>query len=686
MAICTICSNVVVAFYPKPDGLEPQRSTEATYPSYDAAAVQSCWICSKFAEWLKDDDDEAWQAWFQGPLTNVFQVETGALIGDGSSDPSSVDMEEDLPADSIGRRKLRIGSMFLWRCLDGEEAGCPIQLDFLRDIDFQGPDMYVSQKSPPGVDIERIREWIKGCKKDHKNCVLSHQIWYPTRLLDLGMPGATMKLIIAKETSPTGPYMTLSHRWGKHVYEQLTSQSEGRFKASIDISTLPRVFQDAIDMTRKLNVRYLWIDSLCIKQDKECGDWKVEALQMGNVYAHSYLNLSASYATEGNDPPLFAPGSLDNTYPCQLEVECDGPLKKDFVVDGELWADEALEAPLMGRGWVFQERFLAPRVLHFGKRQLAWECNGLDALEMFPHGLPRGMGMISKEEVHLAVTLPKESTKRADFCRVWHDLVSKYSACSLTFPSDKLVAFAGVVKMIEARRKDEYIAGAMQSTFLVDLAWFLTEYREGLTPVSETVTRAPSWSWLSLDGEICFYPEIPWADKLTEFASVLGMPASGSVGSSVLVAHGAIRLKGLRLQVKRVIYERSGNVPRKFTVYRHEFEQGPSPESTRLDPDRPKSDIKRLIRDGNLWFVPLYASQAAIVATLVSAIGRTGDYRRVGAAQVQWLKIPHKSEGPHLDGWTPLSGSSHVGHKVAANLYADILKLKDGEESVFNLI
>ncbi|KAJ3466554.1 hypothetical protein MRS44_004118 [Fusarium solani] len=686
MAICTICSNVVVALYPKLDGLEPRRSTEATYPSYDAAAVQSCWICAKFADWLKDDDDEAWQAWFQGPLTNVFRVETCALIGDGSSDPSSVDMEEDLPADSIGRRKLRISSMFLWRCLDSEEAGCQIQLNFLRDTDFQGPDMYANQKSPPGVDIERVREWIKGCEKDHKNCVLSHRIWYPTRLLDLGMPGATMKLIIAKETSPTGPYMTLSHRWGKHVYEQLTSQSEGRFKASIDISTLPRVFQDAIDMTRKLNVRYLWIDSLCIKQDKECGDWKVEALQMGNVYAHSYLNLSASYATEGNDPPLFAPGPLDNTYPCQLAVECDGPLKKDYVLDGDLWADEALEAPLMGRGWVFQERFLAPRVLHFGKRQLAWECNGLDALEMFPHGLPKGLGTFSKQQVHLAVTLPKESTKQADFCRVWHDLVSKYSACSLTFPSDKLVAFAGVAKMIEAGRRDEYIAGAWQSTFLVDLAWFLTEYIEGLTPVSETATRAPSWSWLSLDGEICFYPKIPWADKLTIFASVLDIPASDDVGSSALVAHGAIRLEGLLLQVEDVIYGESENVVRKFTVYGREFEQGPSPESTRLDPDRPKPDIERLIRDGNLWFVPLYASQAAIVAILVSAIGTTGDYRRVGAAQVQWLKILHKREGPHLDGWTPLSGSSAVVHKAAANLYRDIEEeLEDGED-VFNLI
>ncbi|RSL40661.1 hypothetical protein CEP53_013232 [Fusarium sp. AF-6] len=678
--------NVIVALYPKPDGLEPPHGAKATYPSYDAATVQSCWICAKFAEYLKDHDGEGWQAWLQGPLTNVFRPGVCTLLGDKSPDPGSGDMQEDLPVDSLGRRKLRVTSMFVLRYVDGEEAGCQIQLNFLRDIDFQGPDIYASQKSPPGVDIELVREWIEGCEKDHKDCVSSHRIWYPTRLLDLNAPEAAMKLIISKETPPAGPYVTLSHRWGNHVYEQLTSHSEGRFKTSIDISTLPRVFQDAINMTRRLNVRYLWVDSLCIKQDKECGDWQVEALQMGNVYAHSYLNLSASYATEGNDPPLFAPEPLDNTYPGQLVVERDGPWKKDYVLDGDIWQDEVLEAPLMRRGWVFQERFLAPRVLHFGKRQLAWECNGLDALEMFPHGLPRGLGMFPKQEVHLAVTLPKESTTPTDFCEVWHSLVSKYSACSLTFPSDKLVAFAGVAKMIEACRKDRYIAGAWQSTFLVDLAWFLTEDREGLTPISETVTRAPSWSWLSLDGEICFYPQHPWADNLTLFASVLDIPASASVGSSVLVAHGAIRMKALLLQVEDVI-EESKDAGRTFTVFEHEFEQGPSPESTHLDPDRPESDMERLVSDGNLWFVPLYASQVAIVAILVSAIGEAGDYRRVGAAQIQCLKTPHKSEGPHLDGWTPLVGSSDFVHEAARNLYLDIQeKLKDGEADVFNLI
>ena len=31
-------------------------------------------------------------------------------------------------------------------------------------------------------------------------------------------------------------------------------------------------------------------------------------------------------------------------------------------------------SPLGGRGWVLQERLLAPRTLNFGREQLFWEC------------------------------------------------------------------------------------------------------------------------------------------------------------------------------------------------------------------------------------------------------------------------------------------------------------------------
>lgn len=33
-----------------------------------------------------------------------------------------------------------------------------------------------------------------------------------------------------------------------------------------------------------------------------------------------------------------------------------------------------IRSPLNDRGWTLQERLLAPRVLHFGTSEMAWEC------------------------------------------------------------------------------------------------------------------------------------------------------------------------------------------------------------------------------------------------------------------------------------------------------------------------
>jgi hypothetical protein len=43
-------------------------------------------------------------------------------------------------------------------------------------------------------------------------------------------------------------------------------------------------------------------------------------------------------------------------------------------------------SPLCKRAWVLQERFLAPRTLHFEATQLFWECRQIQAPEMYPHG------------------------------------------------------------------------------------------------------------------------------------------------------------------------------------------------------------------------------------------------------------------------------------------------------------
>lgn len=39
------------------------------------------------------------------------------------------------------------------------------------------------------------------------------------------------------------------------------------------------------------------------------------------------------------------------------------------------------------RGWVMQKRILSNRILHFGGKQVFWECNTTQACEAFPEGV-----------------------------------------------------------------------------------------------------------------------------------------------------------------------------------------------------------------------------------------------------------------------------------------------------------
>jgi hypothetical protein len=67
----------------------------------------------------------------------------------------------------------------------------------------------------------------------------------------------------------------------------------------IPVSSLTKTFQDAIVITRRLGLQYLWIDSLCIFQGDE-EDWASESATMANVYAGCTVNIVAAAAPEGS--------------------------------------------------------------------------------------------------------------------------------------------------------------------------------------------------------------------------------------------------------------------------------------------------------------------------------------------------------------------------------------------------
>ena len=307
---------------------------------------------------------------------------------------------------------------------------------------------------------------------------------------------------------------------------------------------LPLTFQDAIEVTRRLGFHYLWIDSLCILQDDR-SDWLCESAEMGKVYSNAVLNLSAT-GIPNSSSSMFHDRDLESLFPSIIEIEVNNIVQQYHLYDGDIWNDEITKAHLNFRAWVFQERMLARRVLHFGRRQLAWECRELNAMELFPGGLPhRTYSTLLKQNIGSTLAesdweVSPERNRRA--FSLWREMVKIYSGCSLTKPEDKLIALSGVAERLRRATCDEYMAGMWRRTMAFDLPWWRdTELRDSF-PRRLVRYRAPSWSWASVEGAIEF-PQMsggfhePLIDVMEANLALLNDQdvAGGLVGGSIKI-------------------------------------------------------------------------------------------------------------------------------------------------------
>lgn len=206
----------------------------------------------------------------------------------------------------------------------------------------------------------------------------------------------------------------------------------------------------------------------------------------------SYLNISAVAAADSSKT-LFAHRDLDyfkeRTIWTPLNGLEVGPEWREYrIVNEKLYEDEVAHANLNLRGWVTQERLLAPRVVHFGRQEVFWECREITASETYRNGLPLGglSGMFPRfknldpdiyrrEKETIGDPDIGDYQKEVMPYKVWNSIVIKYSGTSLTKGQDKLIAIAGIARyMGDMYLNDSYIAGMweryLDSELLVSLA------------------------------------------------------------------------------------------------------------------------------------------------------------------------------------------------------------------------
>lgn len=232
---------------------------------------------------------------------------------------------------------------------------------------------------PPGSTTQALlfKAWLSHCDAHH-SCHQKGIYSPPTRLIDVGdSETASILRLDCTPRQQCNKYVALSYLWGdedKHPRFCTTTATCGKHEKSIDYDTLPKTYRDAVNITRSLGIRYLWIDSLCILQGPD-GDFEVESKKMEDVFSGAYVTLAARCATGTSDGFLKdRPTTGPKARTCH--ALSTGAQNSTFYVCNAIdnFMRDVEEGELSTRGWVYQERALSTRTIHFTETQTYWEC------------------------------------------------------------------------------------------------------------------------------------------------------------------------------------------------------------------------------------------------------------------------------------------------------------------------
>ena len=413
----------------------------------------------------------------------------------------------------------------------------------------------------PAEEFGGAKRWLQHCLDRHSRCAsralnsqnpLIKSDWMPARIIDVGPIDGSREPRLLCDSGMFGQYVTLSHCWGDAVTVQTTTETLLSHKKQISLARMTKTFRDAVIITRNLGFSYLWIDSLCIIQN-DPKDWETESALMADIYGNSAVTIAAS-SSENSRVGCFFP--RDQTPPITLNYPSNTRSVGFVHVRRPLKTFEKTvnSGPLNRRAWVFQERLLSRRILHYGKDQLHWECQETflseSGHEAFGNQYDKSTSILSSSTT--------SRVERNALYMDWYKMVEDFTDRQLTRESDKFPALSGLVSVFARLSKDRYVAGLWENDLMVGLLWH-PSYSERPRLQRPPAYRAPSWSWAALDGGISFDSEVNYLAKgipmhratfaLSDINIAIQLAGSDPFG---MVASGTMTVSG---RVKQVEYQ-----------------------------------------------------------------------------------------------------------------------------------
>ncbi|KAI0813047.1 HET-domain-containing protein [Xylaria sp. FL0064] len=347
------------------------------------------------------------------------------------------------------------------------------------------------------IDFALVRNWLAMCESVHgdecrKRPGMDDFSVHPATLLNEFRLIDVERNCLVRGTSDDN-YAALSYVWGQAkvlragIANIESLEKPGAF-ATPEL-TPPQTIKDAIQATKEVGIRYLWVDALCIIQDEGYKEKLPHIKQMNRIYETAELVI---VAMSSQDAGFGIPGVQPWTRDAEQHIEQITPKLRLGIRTA--YGNDSINCVYSTRGWTYQETGFARRQLIFTGGQAVFLCKHADNW--------------SEDRVVEDYDFITGKMLEGDDGGMWEgddSIVSyegpiqNYSDRTLSFSSDIYNAFAGVSQRMRDLLKTDLCHGIPPPYFDWCLLW---------DPMNENTRRqgTPSWSWSGWEGGV--FPHI----------------------------------------------------------------------------------------------------------------------------------------------------------------------------------
>jgi len=382
------------------------------------------------------------------------------------------------------------------------------------------------------VDLGRICRWIKFCDDNHSVPCRAGKRETNAQAVSSrvsSLRGFHLIDVVDRVVVPSAlseKFVALSYVWGGYAKQQTATLR------------WPKVVEDAIVVTAALGFHYLWVDRYCIPEE----DKHNQISRMDLIYQKSQLTIIAAAGQDADHglPGVTAARASAPTYPSPLRLRVMPPHDARDAIRQSMW---------WARGWTYQEGVLSRRRLVFTKHEVYYECNAMFCYEglrlnlaklheagskWFRDFLTPGLldGRPHFNPIH-------QLNLRGSSAHVWTYIshlrilqrhISEYSSRLLTYKTDKLNAFRGILSshdfptyyglpVVQSLDYDNIVVLLPTRRITLSSVDFVStvcgwshihsnpsasDAYDRLPPIIKRVDIFPSWSWTGWTGLVDF--------------------------------------------------------------------------------------------------------------------------------------------------------------------------------------